>query len=324
MTPCSIAYANSVHALITGAAGFIGSHVAESLSAAGVPVRAVDCFLDESYSADEKRATWEHVTGLPGVEGVVLDLRDELPADLLDGVDVVLNEAAMPGLMRSWSDFALYSTCNVHAVERLAQRCTDAGVHLVQISTSSVYGREAVGDERTSTAPTSPYGVTKLAAEHLLHAYGRSRRLGYTILRYFSVYGPRQRPDMAYRLMIDAVVEGREIEVFGDGLQTRSNTYVGDCAEATVAAMTRRPLGETINVAGPERATLLQAIGHIEDAVGRPAKVVHLDPRPGDQRHTGGDITKAGSLLGYDPRTSLADGLAAQVEWQVRSRASIA
>lgn len=303
--------------LVTGAAGFIGSHLTEHLVERGLDVRMVDCFLEESYSATEKRVTWERVSALPGVETAELDLRDPLPADLLDGVDVVVNEAAMPGLMRSWSDFSLYSNCNLHVVEQLARACTDRGTHLVQISTSSVYGRDAVGDESSPTAPTSPYGVTKLAAEELLRAYGRSFGTAFTILRYFSVYGPRQRPDMAYRIIIDAIANGREIEIFGDGQQTRSNTYVGDCVAATAEAVLRRPMHETINIAGPERATLLEAVGHIEKSLGLPARLVHRDGRPGDQRHTGGVIDKAERLLGWRPTTGLGDGLAAQVAWQV-------
>ena len=307
---------------VTGAAGFIGSHVTEELVRRGHEVRAIDCFLDASYSAQDKHATWEIVTALPGVEGVVTDLRDPLDPNLLDGIDVVVNEAAMPGLMASWRDFSLYSTCNVHVVERLARACTDQGVHLVQVSTSSVYGREAVGDELSPTEPTSPYGVTKLAAEELLRAYGRSFGTRFTILRYFSVYGPRQRPDMAYRLFIDAIANDTEIEIFGDGRQTRSNTYVDDCARATVEAVLRQPQGQTINIAGSECASLLKALGHIETAMGRTARVVHRNVRPGDQRHTGGVIDKAERLLGWRPMTSLSDGLAAQVAWQVAARGS--
>ncbi|QIK75457.1 NAD-dependent epimerase/dehydratase family protein [Nocardioides piscis] len=306
--------------MVTGAAGFIGSHVTERLVSQGHTVLAVDCFLDESYSSAAKRNTWQQIMALPGVHGLELDLRNELPPGLLEEIDVVINEAAMPGLMRSWSDFALYSTCNVHVVEQLARACTQADVHLVQVSTSSVYGRDAVGDESTPTAPNSPYGVTKLAAEELLRAYRRSRGLDFTILRYFSVYGPRQRPDMAYRLLIDAVAEGRELEIFGDGLQTRTNTYVGDCAEATVSAAQRRPAGETINIAGPERATLLDAVRHIEEHVGRPAMLVHRDPRPGDQRHTGGVTGKAERLLDWRPKMSLRLGLGEQVAWQAAMR----
>jgi nucleoside-diphosphate-sugar epimerase len=309
--------------LVTGAAGFIGSHVTEELVARGHEVRAIDCFLEASYPAAEKRATWEAVMALPGVEGVVADLRDPLDPALLDGVGVVVNEAAMPGLMASWRDFSLYSTCNVHVVEQLARACTERDVHLVQVSTSSVYGRDAVGDELSPIEPTSPYGVTKLAAEELLRAYGRSFGTRFTILRYFSVYGPRQRPDMAYRLFIDAIAHDREIEIFGDGRQTRTNTYVDDCARATVEAALRQPTGETINVAGSEGASLMEALGHIEKAMGRTARIVHRDARPGDQRHTGGAIDKAERLLDWRPMTSLSDGLAAQVAWQIAARGDI-
>jgi nucleoside-diphosphate-sugar epimerase len=302
--------------LVTGGAGFIGSRVCETLVQRNIEVRTVDCFLADSNSALEKKATWKGVAAMRGVEAVVHDLRAGIPESLLDGVDVVVNEAAMPGLMRSWSDFELYAQCNLHVVDGLARACTDRNVHLVQVSTSSVYGHEAVGDESAPTEPTSPYGVTKLAAEELLRAYHRSFGLPFTILRYFSVYGPRQRPDMAYRLIIDAVAGGREVVIHGDGLQTRSNTFVGDCADATVEAALRRPIAETINIAGPERTTLLDAVRHIEEALGRTAQLVHREARPGDQRHTGGHTAKARELLGWEPTTGLQEGLRAQVVWQ--------
>lgn len=302
--------------LVTGAAGFIGSHVCQVLSDRGVEVRAVDCFLPDSYAAADKVRTWREVAVLPGVEAVEMDLRTGDVAGVVDGVDVIVNEAAMPGLMKSWSDFDLYSGCNISVVQRLARAAAASGAHVVQASTSSVYGADAVGDESTRTAPISPYGVTKLAAEELLHAYGRGYGLGYTILRYFSVYGPRQRPDMAYRLMIDAVLRGQEIEVFGDGLQSRSNTFVLDCADATVAAVERRPQGEVINIAGAASTTLLDAVGHIEQIAGRKARLEHRPARPGDQRHTGGAIGKARRLLDWEPSVTLRDGLGEQVAWQ--------
>jgi nucleoside-diphosphate-sugar epimerase len=304
--------------LVTGAAGFIGGQVCRELISRGMDVRAVDCFLPDSYSAAIKRRNWERLASLPRLEQIELDLRDPLPAMLMDGVTSVVNEAAMPGLMKSWTDFRLYIRCNVELVENLASACVSSGVpHLIQISTSSVYGEDARCDEAGPTNPISPYGVTKLAAEELIRAYHRTFGLPFTILRYFSVYGPGQRPDMAYHRIIKSIMRDEPIDVFGDGEQTRSNTYVDDCARATVEAVIRRPFGHTVNIAGAESNSLLRAIDFIEEALGRGAKLRFHPARPGDQRHTAGTTSLARSLLDFNPVTTLREGLAEQVRWQV-------
>ncbi len=306
--------------LVTGAAGFIGSSVCRHLVEHGCDVRAVDCFLDESYSAECKRARWATLDALPEVELIQYDLRQPIPGAIFAGVDTVVNEAGMPGLMKSWTDFELYLSCNVAVAEALARMAVRHDVqHFVQISTSSVYGAVAQGDEDSPLLPTSPYGVTKLAAEELIRAYERTHGLQYTILRYFSVYGPGQRPDMAYYKIIDAVLNSSRLPIFGDGSQTRSNTYVEDCAAATVQTVVRQPFGEALNIAGPERHSLLTAIAWIEEAVGKPALLDFEPPRPGDQLHTGGDTRRAQSLIGFSPKTDLRTGLAEQVRWQSSS-----
>lgn len=307
-------------ALVTGAAGFVGSHVCEALVEKGIRVRAVDCFLEDSYSADIKRRTWQELQSLADLELVEWDLRQPLPKHLLSGVDVVMNEAAMPGLMKSWSDLALYTSCNVNLLGRILEASVikSPAPFVIQISTSSVYGREANGDEETPPAPISPYGVTKLAAEELLHAYGRTHGVPHCVLRYFSVYGPRQRPDMAYNRIIAAVLTGQPIVIYGDGGQTRSNTYVRDCADATVRAALTQPAWETINIAGGEVASLLEIVSLIEELTGLNATLNFSKERPGDQRHTHGNILKAQDLLGWHPRTTLREGLLAQITWQRR------
>ncbi len=303
--------------LLTGAAGFIGSHVCEVLVARGIEVKAVDFFLDDLYPAAIKRANWDSLRELTGVELIEFDLREELPDSLFAGIDVVLNQAAMPGLMKSWTYFSLYAACNLGIVENLARGCVKNEVpHFIQISTSSVYGSDAMGDESAELLPVSPYGVTKLAAEELLRTYQRVFDLDYTILRYFSVYGPRQRPDMAYHKFIKAILTSQVIDIYGDGMQTRTNTYVLDCASATVEAVLRLPKGATINIAGNEEVSLLEALSQIEDALGLRAKIRFHSARPGDQRHTKGEIKLAGSLLGYEPQTNLKLGLLAQSKWQ--------
>lgn len=303
--------------LVTGAAGFIGSHLCEELHYQGIDVIGLDCFLTDSYSSLVKRKNWAKLDARPGISLIEADLREQVPAAALDGVDVVVNEAGMPGLMKSWSDFDLYSGCNINALSNLISGMLEMGdCHLIQISTSSVYGSVATGDESTPTNPESPYGVTKLAAEELVQAYHRVFGLDFTILRYFSVYGPRQRPDMAYNKIIDAALTGTPIDVFGDGEQSRSNTYVEDCVRATVEAVKRCPSQTVMNIAGGERHSLNTAIELIESSVGRSVNVVYKPARPGDQQHTGGDIKKAQSLLDYVPTVGLKDGIRRQVQWQ--------
>lgn len=304
--------------LVTGAAGFIGGQVCRELISQGMDVRAVDCFLPDSYSAAIKQSNWERLASLPRIELVEMDLRDPLPDMLMDGVTCIVNEAAMPGLMKSWTDFRVYVSCNVELVENLASSCVSSGVpHFIQISTSSVYGEDARCDETGQMKPTSPYGVTKLAAEEVIRTYHRTLGLPFTILRYFSVYGPGQRPDMAYHRIINSIRRNVPIDIFGDGEQTRTNTYVDDCARATVEAVVRRPFGHTINIAGAESYSLLQATAFIEEALGRPAKLQFHPARPGDQRHTAGNTSLARSLLNFNPLTKLREGLAEQVLWQV-------
>jgi len=212
-----------VRVLVTGAAGFIGSHLTERLLDRGDTVLGIDCLLEDSYSAEVKASVWAELRGREGFEAVQGDLRSIELRDLVTGVDVVVNEAGMTGLMRSWEDFRIYQECNVVALERLLCAASAARVgRFVQISTSSVYGENAVGDEQTATNPVSPYGATKLAAENLVHGYAAKFGLPGIVLRYFSVYGPRQRPDMGYHKFCEALLDGSPLVVYGDGGQTRS------------------------------------------------------------------------------------------------------
>lgn len=307
----------SLRILVTGAAGFIGRHVVELAAERGHSVTAVDCFLPDSYDPDIKRASWATFESLPGITRHELDIREGMPTDLLEGIDVVINEAAMPGLIKSWKDFELYSSCNTLLVSNLVGASLAVGVpYFVQASTSSVYGSQAITDEDGATAPVSPYGVTKLAAEHLLLAYARTSPLDVCILRYFSVFGPGQRPDMAYHQFIDAILSGSPITIFGDGSQSRSNTYVTDVARATLDAATIQPETTILNIAGGEERALLDAIHIIEECVGQEATVEFSDKIKGDQLRTAGDCSRAAEILGYRPTISLSDGLAAQVKWQ--------
>jgi nucleoside-diphosphate-sugar epimerase len=229
----------------------------------------------------------------------------------------------MPGLTQSWTNFDLYSSCNIQATQRLLEairRCAPGLRRLIYASTSSVYGRFASGDETLPTRPISPYGVTKLAAETLCRAYGDTHGLPVVVLRYFSVYGPRQRPDMGYHRFIHAMLRREPVGVCGDGQQVRGNTYVSDCVEATVAAVAAQP-GEVYNVGGGEAATVWDILGKLEGLARRPARVKQEPARPGDQRYTFADTTKLQRHLGWQPRVGLSEGLARQWEWQQRQLA---
>jgi UDP-glucuronate 4-epimerase len=302
--------------LVTGAAGFVGSHLSEALLTAGHTVVGLDAFV-EYYPRAIKERNLAGLRAQPGFTLHELDLRDaDLRAPLAD-VDAVIHEAAMPGLPRSWSEFDAYMTCNLQGTQRLLEAALRANVsRFVHVSTSSVYGGDAVGDEMLPTQPVSPYGVTKLAAEHLVLAYVRAHGFPATILRYFSIYGPRQRPDMAYHIFVHRMLAGEPITVFGDGEQTRSNTYIDDCVRGTLQALEGGIVGEVYNIGGGRVITLNQAIALLAQTLGVTPRIEQGPARLGDQRHTAADTTKARRAFGYEPRVTPEDGLSAQVAWQ--------
>lgn len=290
--------------VVTGAAGFIGSQLAEALLAAGHEVVGVDCFTDY-YDVREKEQNAR------GLDVVRVDLTDgEL--DLAD-VDGVFHLAGQPGV-RSFGDvFPLYVRRNVLATERVLEQANAAGVRVVFASSSSIYGdaESYPTPEDSRPQPISPYGITKLACEHLLHAYGGDC----VVLRYFTVYGPRQRPDMFMRRVCDALSEGGSFEIYGSGEQSRSFTYVGDAVAATIAAMGRARAGSVYNVGGGEEATVLEAIAQLEAIAGRQLDVRRTDVAAGDVKRTKADVTRIETDLGWRPGTSLHDGLTRMWEW---------
>jgi nucleoside-diphosphate-sugar epimerase len=302
--------------LVTGAAGFIGSHLCERLLQAGHDVVGLDAFI-RYYPRSIKEANLAAARLHRHFTFHDADLRSDPLNDILKDVEVIFHLAAMPGLPKSWTEFDLYQTCNIAATQRLlktACRC-DRLQRFLYASTSSIYGRYASGDESLPTRPISPYGVTKLAAEQLCRAYAEEQGLPLTVLRYFSVYGPRQRPDMGYFKFIEALLNGSPITVYGDGLQLRGNTYISDCIEATVLAIQAMP-GETYNVGGGETASVWDILRKLEILTGRRANVAQAPPRPGDQRSTCADTTKLTRHLHWQPRIGLDEGLAMQIAWQ--------
>jgi UDP-glucuronate 4-epimerase len=310
-----------VKIVVTGAAGFIGSTLAEALVAAGHDVIGLDAFIDY-YPRPMKEANLAGLSGSSGFHFEELDLRTAELDRWLEGADAVIHEAAMAGLMRSWTDLELYASCNIIGTNRLIEAAMRTGVRrFVLASTSSVYGRDAIGDEDNPLEPSSPYGITKLAAEKLVLAHAATSGFPGTIIRYFSIYGPRQRPDMAYHRFIEAMLDGKPITVFGDGEQTRSNTYVDDAVQGTMLALERGAVGGIYNIGGGKTVSLNEAIGLIAGHLGVEPVIEREPARPGDQRHTSADIGRARTALGYEPSVVPDDGLARQVAWHVARRA---
>ncbi len=302
--------------LVTGAAGFIGSHLCERLLRDGCEVVGVDAFIPY-YPQAVKEDNLVGPRSYRSFRMAQVDLREAPLNDLVDGVETVFHLAAMPGLPRSWTDFTLYESCNVTATQRLIAAAGECKTlkRFIYASTSSVYGRYGSGDESLPVRPISPYGVTKFAAEQLCRAYADEFDLPLVVLRYFSVYGPRQRPDMGYHKFVNALLSDDAITVFGDGQQVRGNTYIDDCIAATVAAIDAN-VGEVYNVGGGETASVWDILRKLETTIGRSARVVRAAARAGDQRHTTADTTKLKRHLGWQPKVGLDEGLTRQVDWQ--------
>jgi UDP-glucuronate 4-epimerase len=299
-----------VRYVVTGAAGFIGSRLADLLQEAGHDVVGVDCFTDY-YDPALKHENAR------GFDVVRLDLAESPLQDLLAGVDGIFHLAGQPGV-RSFGDvFRLYVRRNLIATDRVFAAAAETGTRVVFASSSSVYGdsERYPTPEDAVPLPLSPYGITKLSCEHLARACSKAFGLDVIVLRYFTVYGPRQRPDMAFTRLVRALASGETFDLYGDGLQSRGFTYVGDAVEATVSAMAGAPSGAVYNVGGGTEATMLDVIEALERLTGRTLALRELAPVPGDVRRTSADIGRIRSELGWRPLTSLADGLRAQWEW---------
>ena len=302
--------------LVTGAAGFIGSHLCDRLLADGHDVVGVDCFTPY-YDRRIKERNLDLALGHRRFDFRELDLANGVPAEVVDGVELVFHLAAMPGLIRSWTHFDDYNRCNITATHRMLEslRGSKSLLKLVYASTSSVYGKEAYGDESLPVVPSSPYGITKLAGEQLCRVYRAEFGVPFSILRFFSVYGPRQRPDMGYTIFINKLLKGEPIPLTGDGTHIRGNTYVDDCVEALTRSLSCAD-GETYNLGGGELVTVNEVIADLERIIGVKAVIERKPPRPGDQLKTGADITKLSKATGWTPPTSVDEGLRRQVEYQ--------
>ena len=304
--------------VVTGAAGFIGSTLVDRLLRDGHRVRGIDCLTDY-YDPRIKRRNVEGALRHPGFEFVEGDLVDLDLSSLLRDAAGCYHLAAQAGVRASWgAEFLIYIRCNIEATQKLLEAARAVQLpRLVYSSSSSIYGnaRQMPMSEDAMPSPVSPYGVTKLSGEQLCDLYHFNYGLPVVSLRYFTVYGPRQRPDMAFHKFIRAGLEGRPIAVYGDGTQTRDFTFVDDAVEANVLAMQRSIPRGCFNVGGGATVTLKYVIGLIEGAVGRPLQAEFHPPVPGDVGHTHADTRRAANDLGFRARVRVEDGIPAEVEW---------
>ncbi|MDH7512607.1 MAG: NAD-dependent epimerase/dehydratase family protein [Clostridiales bacterium] len=307
-----------MNCLVTGAAGFIGSHLSRQLLANGHVVTGLDCFTDfyprwikernvASLVTDKNFTFWPRN---------ILDLE---PGKALRGIDVVFHLAAQAGVRTSWGDhFSVYIQNNIWATQRLLEEAKSASLRkFIYASSSSVYGLTPTlpMSENAIVRPLSPYGVTKLAAEQLCFLYYKSYEIPAVSLRFFTVYGPGQRPDMAFHRFFKAIAEGKPITVYGDGTQTRDFTYVDDIIDACFQATERGRPGEVYNIGGGHRERLDNLLPLLEAICGKNLTVVREEKQKGDVLHTLADIAKSKDELGYAPRTAIEDGLREEWNW---------
>jgi UDP-glucuronate 4-epimerase len=317
-----------VRTLVTGCAGFIGSHLTESLLDDGHDVIGIDCF-NNNYGRGQKLRNLERARSWDDFDFVPIDLaRGEL-SNLVESVDVVFHLAAEPGVRPSWGErFESYVRNNVMATQHLLEATKRwPGKRFVYASSSSIYGEAAQLPTAESTIPRpfSPYGMTKLSGEHLCDVYRANYGVQTVVLRYFSVFGPRQRPDMAFTRFCHAAVDNRPLEIYGDGRQTRDFTYVGDIVSATRSAgVTAGIEGSTFNVGGGTAVCLEDVVELLGEISGRDLQVQRTESQRGDVRDTGADITAARAALGYAPRWTVAAGLREQWNWAVATLAPVA
>jgi nucleoside-diphosphate-sugar epimerase len=300
---------------VTGACGFIGSHLTKQLIERGFHVVGVDCLDDNLYSRSVKESRLKALKQLSNFDFANINIAtDELDSSFSDS-KFVFNLAAIPGQVLSWKLFDNYVESNILGTKKVIDSCIRNKVtKIIHASTSSVYGKFAVGDELQDTKPISPYGITKLAAENLLFALTSSNNLDFTILRYFSVYGPGQRPDMAIQRFLTAIKMGQGINITGDGTQKRDITYVQDVVEATISASSLTEKKQIFNISGGKQFTLNQIIDECFNVSGLKSKINYVDRPIGDQEETFGDISKAQKLLGFNPTFDIKKGLSNQYE----------
>ena len=301
-------------ALVTGCAGFIGSHLTEKLLIEGYSVTGIDCFSDY-YSQKIKESNIAKAQKNKNFHFIEDDI---LSIENYPDVDYVFHQAAQAGVRASWGDyFSIYLKDNIQSTQRLLEWYKKQPLKkFVYASSSSVYGDAPLPmNEEMRLQPVSPYGVTKLAAEHLCYLYWKNYKVPTIALRYFTVYGPRQRPDMAIHLFVDAIMKNKPLTLYGDGSQTRDFTFVSDIVDANLLASKSSYEGEVFNIGGGSRITVKKLINEIETACGKPAKINYEQKQKGDTRDTQANIQKAIDILHWDPKISIPEGIDIFVAW---------
>lgn len=309
---------NIVKCLVTGVAGFIGSHLAERLLRGGHELVGIDSFVD-NYPKPIKE---NNIKGLLAsskfkfIEGSIVNIN---VSEIVEQVDVVYHQAAIPGVRSSWGkNFDQYTLNNINVTQILLEACKDKRIKkFIYASSSSVYGEamELPVKESSPKSPISPYGVTKLAGENLASLYFKCYGVPTVSLRYFTVYGPRQRPDMAFHRFISAILHERKIEIFGNGEQTRDFTYIDDVVEANLHAFLNGKEGGTYNIGGGSRVKLIESLNIIEEISGKKADSKFIEAQRGDAKHTFADVSNAKRDLGYSPRVDIKEGLKRHYDW---------
>lgn len=305
--------------LITGVAGFIGSNLAKELLVRGEEVIGIDCFTDY-YPRYLKEKNIKDIIEDENFEFIEADLLELDLRELLSGVDYVYHQAAQAGVRASWGkNFDIYTDNNIRVTQKLLEAAKDSGIlKFVYASSSSVYGDtdELPMKETNRLQPVSPYGVSKLAAEHLCYLYWKNFGVPTVSLRYFTVFGEGQRPDMAFHIFIRDILTVEPVRVFGDGRQSRNFTHVSDIVRANLLAATSEVAGEVFNIGGDgEGILLIDAIRMIENIIGQKAEIEYKPVAKGDVRHTAADCTRAKEVLGYEPVVSFKEGLTREIEW---------
>ena len=306
--------------IVTGVAGFIGSHLAETLLKQGIDVIGIDQFNDY-YDPQLKQNNIVTLQEFSNFKLIKADIEELDWQKLLESVDIIYHQAAQAGVRNSWGEgFASYTQRNINATQVIleAAKKVKSLKRIVYASSSSIYGDAATmpTPETLCPQPVSPYGITKLAGERLCWLYHQNFGVPATALRYFTVYGPRHRPDMAFYKFFKAAIEDRAISIYGDGQQTRDYTFVSDVVAANLAAgKVPEALGEAFNIGGGSRVTLIELLEIMERVIGRSIRKNYIEKAKGDARHTSADITKAQKILGYSPQVSLAEGLTEEWKW---------
>lgn len=309
--------------IVTGAAGFIGSNMAERLVKDGQQVIGIDCFIDYYPRAiKERNLTWLRTQKNFDFQEVnLLDL--DLPK-LIGAGDWIFHLAAQAGVRASWgADFEIYTENNIRATQKILEACKGKQIgRLVYASSSSLYGdAESLPTSETALpSPVSPYGVSKLAGEHLCRLYWRNFEVPTTALRYFTVYGPRHRPDMAFYRLINCALTGETFRLFGSGEQSRDFTFIKDVVKANLASAKLEGPAQVLNIGGGSRITVNEVIAVIEELVGNSINIERQETQYGDVKHTAADITRAAEVIGYRPEVDIRTGLAAQIDWQRSNR----